>query len=115
MLSKVVCVVASFEDDDHLRADLEQFSCHVVVGKRAELCSTNLVMDGCIKTTRDKDQIRFELSCDWQKKFFTCVFILIGTKCFPCLKFPSEIDVISFAFPNTDVPRLSSLTTWEEV
>ena len=37
MLAEVVSVIASFKDNNHLRANLEQLSCHVIVGERAEV------------------------------------------------------------------------------
>ena len=72
-------------------------------------------MDCRVKTTRDHDQIRFELSRNWEKKFFASMFIFIGSKKIVILFLPTKIDVVSSTFPFAHVSRVCRFTTWEEV
>ena len=49
VLSKVVRIVAAFQDDYHFRADLKKFMSHPVIAKWTDVGATELIMDGRVE------------------------------------------------------------------
>ena len=80
VLTQVVGVVAALLHDNDFRANFDQFSCHVEVHERAQLGPAKLVVDGTVEAARNKDQVRLELSGDWEKKFVAGMLVLIASQ-----------------------------------
>ena len=134
MLPEKVCVVAALLNYNELGTNFHELSSHVVILEWTKSRASQLIVNPAIEAATDQDQIRLELTSDWEQKRVTGMPILVTAKLsllfsflgfFLALNFlkcgfrnypglPGYVNIESSAFTTTYVRGLAIQASWEE-
>lgn len=96
MLPEKVCVVAALLNDNELRTNLHELTSHVVVLEWTEARASELIMNPAIEAATYQDQIRLELTSDWEQKRITGMLVLVTAKLSLLFSFLDLLLALSF-------------------